>query len=205
MVTALPDSASQVAAPTKFSAEFLDWIKQNDRDAELKEDSIAFEGVRIWLKASLLVITTGGMMDIHVQDVIDGFTDESLSQVERFTKWSAKAKGDIVLFADMKAWRMAVDRLGEEFDDNFRRTMDVVEWQKWDMITGTVALPAAPSKRCWASSVRAAAWSLLTRSMPYTRAAAPNRTLPLAAALFSSSSRRSALGSPPGLVTSARR
>lgn len=128
-------------APDKFSQAFLDWIKENDRDAELKEDSIAFEGVRIWLKANLLVVTTGGMMDIHVEDVIDGFTDESLSQVERFTKWSSKAKGDVVLFADMTAWRAAVDRLGEEFDADFHRAMDVVEWQKWDMITGTAQLP----------------------------------------------------------------
>lgn len=128
-------------APAKFSQQLIDWIKENDRDAELKEDSIAFEGVRIWLKAGLLVVTTGGMMDVHVEDVIDGFTDESLSKVERFTKWSERAKGDIVLFADMKAWRTAVDRLGEEPDREVKRMMDVVEWQKWDLISGTVQLP----------------------------------------------------------------
>ncbi|MBZ0137177.1 MAG: hypothetical protein K8I27_12485 [Planctomycetes bacterium] len=128
-------------APAKFSEAFLEWIKDNDRDAEIKEDSIGFEGVRIWLKSSLLVITTGGMMDVHVQDVIDGFNDESLSKVERFTKWSSKAKGDVVLFADMKAWRTAVDRLGEDFSDDLRRALDVVEWQKWDMVAGTISLP----------------------------------------------------------------
>jgi hypothetical protein len=128
-------------APARFSQEFLDWIKSNDRDAEIKQDSISFEGVRLWLKASLLVITTGGMMDVHVQDVIDGFTDESLSQVERFTKWSSRAKGDIVLFADMKAWRAAVDRLGEDVDVEIHRALAVVEWQKWDLITGSVGLP----------------------------------------------------------------
>ena len=132
-------------APTKFSDSFLAWVEEVDRDAEIKEDSVAFEGVRIWLKASLLVVTTGGMMDVHVEDVIDGFTDESLSQVERFTKWSTKAKGDIVLFADMKAWRAAVDRLGEEFSDEVRRALDIVEWQKWDMITGSVDLPGQTS------------------------------------------------------------
>jgi hypothetical protein len=132
-------------APAKFSEEFREWVKDNDRDAEIKEDSLGFEGVRIWLKAGLLIITTGGMMDVHVQDVIEGYLDESLSKVERFAKWSAKAKGDIVLFSDMAAWRMAIDRLGEDFDKDVRNALEIVEWQKWDMITGSVTLPGKTS------------------------------------------------------------
>lgn len=127
--------------PTEFSEAFRGFVKDNDRDAEVKPDSIKFEGVGLWISKGHLIITTGGMMDAHIQDVLDGFTDESLSQVERFTKWSSKASGDILLFADMKAWRAALDRLGEDFDADVRQALDIVEWQKWDLITGSVNLP----------------------------------------------------------------
>jgi hypothetical protein len=132
-------------APTKFSEEFRAWLKEQNRDIEIKEDSYSYEGGRVWLKAGLLINTTGGMMDVHVQDVIDGYLDESLSKVERFTKWSNKAKGDIVLFADMTAWRAAIDRLGEEFSDEVRNVLEIMEWQKWDLITGSVTLPGKTS------------------------------------------------------------
>jgi hypothetical protein len=133
--------ALKEGGPTEFSEAFRGFVKDNDRDAEVKPDSIKFEGVGLRISKGHLIITTGGMMDAHVQDVLEGFTDESLSQVERFTKWSSKANGDILLFADMKAWRAALDRLGEDFDAEVRQALEIVEWQKWDLITGSVSLP----------------------------------------------------------------
>ncbi|MCA8916187.1 MAG: hypothetical protein KDB90_12320 [Planctomycetes bacterium] len=128
-------------APTEFSEAFRDWVKENDRKAEIKPDSITFEGVTIRITKGYLIIITGGMMDAHIADVLDGFSDESLSKVERFAKWNAKANGDIVLYADMKAWRAAIDRLGEDFDREARFALETVEWQKWELITGSVNLP----------------------------------------------------------------
>ncbi|MCA8911884.1 MAG: hypothetical protein KDB82_09280 [Planctomycetes bacterium] len=128
-------------APTEFSEEFIKFMKEENSKAEVTKTSLKFENGSLWLKGGVIVLSSGGMMDAHVQDVIEGYTDESLSKVERFTKWSAKAKGDIVLFADMKAWRTAVDRLGEDFDRELKYALETVEWQKWDLITGSVTLP----------------------------------------------------------------
>lgn len=132
-------------APAEFSPEFVEFFKEQSDETEATSTSIKFENGSLWLKGSVFVLSSGGMMDAHVQDVLEGYTDESLSKVERFTKWSAKAKGDVVLFADMKAWRTGIDRLGEDFDSDLRQALDVVEWQKWDMITGSATLPGNTS------------------------------------------------------------
>ncbi|MCA8935315.1 MAG: hypothetical protein KDB68_03850 [Planctomycetes bacterium] len=132
-------------APTEFSEEFINFIKEEDKDIEATKNSIKFENGALWLKGGVLVLSSGGMMDAHVQDVLDGFTDESLSKVERFTKWSAKANADLVAFADMKAWRTALDRLGEDFDAELRHALETVEWQKWDLITARATLPGKTS------------------------------------------------------------
>ncbi|MCA9639259.1 MAG: hypothetical protein KC492_01160, partial [Myxococcales bacterium] len=128
-------------APTEFSEAFRDWIKDNDRKAEIKPASVSFDGATIRIAKGHLIVITGGMMDAHISDVLDGFNDESLSKIEGFAKWSAKAKGDIVMYADMKAWRAAIDRLGEDFSSDMRFALETVEWQKWELITGSVNLP----------------------------------------------------------------
>ncbi len=132
-------------APKEFTEELREWVKREDRKAEVTATSFRFETFRFELRAGLLLLTVGGMLDAHLADVLEGFTDESLSQTERFQKWNERAKGDIVVYADMKAWRNAIDRLGEKPDADTLLFNEVIEWQKWDMINASVTLPGETS------------------------------------------------------------
>lgn len=128
-------------APVEFSEALREWIKKEDRKAEVTPTAFRFGTFRFELRNKMLLLTVGGMLDAHLADVLEGFTDESLSKTERFTKWNERAKGDIVVYADMKAWRNAIDRLGEKPDADLLLMYDMIEWQKWDMINASVTLP----------------------------------------------------------------
>ncbi|MEE9311035.1 MAG: hypothetical protein V3V10_01360 [Planctomycetota bacterium] len=129
-------------SPTKFSKEFQEFLADADRDMKVSDTSFSIDDVSVELKGGLFILTLGGMMKIHVEDVLDGFNEEALSQTKRFQDWNESANSDVVAFADMKAWRNALDRLGEDFDSDARRAMEYVEWQKWDYISATVDLPS---------------------------------------------------------------
>lgn len=132
-------------APKEFTEELREWVKREDRKAEITPTSFRFETFRFELRSGMLLLTVGGMLDAHLADVLEGFTDESLSQTERFQKWNERAKGDIVVYADMKAWRNAIDRLGEKPDSDTLLFNEIIEWQKWDMINASVTLPGETS------------------------------------------------------------
>ncbi|MCC6466268.1 MAG: hypothetical protein IT463_13095 [Planctomycetes bacterium] len=126
-------------APKEFSAEFRDWLV---KEVEVKPEPTRFEieEVCFVLKNSHLYFTIGGRAEAHVEDVLAGNTSDSLSGVERFRKWSEAAKGDVVMWSDMKAWRTAIDRLGERMHRDMLAAFELVEWQKWDVMTASLDL-----------------------------------------------------------------
>ena len=152
-------------APTEFSEAFRALMKdQGGRDARIAATEISVEHVTLRIRNNALITTVGGAAEIHVKDVLDGVTDNSLSQVERFKKWNKTASGDVVAWADMAAWRTSVDRLGEDFDSETRQMLDFIEWQKWDALSASLTLPGASS----GAQLRAT----LTMTEPLKRAAA---------------------------------
>lgn len=166
-------------APTEFSEAFRSMMKEEaGRDGKVTATEISVEHVTLRLRNNALILTVGGAADIHVKDVLDGVTDNSLSQVERFKKWNKTASGDVVAWADMAAWRTSVDRLGEDFDGDTRQMLNFVEWQKWDAVSASLTLPGASS----GAQLRAT----LTMTEPLKRAAAflrPSNASKLAATL----------------------
>ncbi|MBK8207004.1 MAG: hypothetical protein IPK87_09475 [Planctomycetes bacterium] len=152
-------------APTEFSEAFRTLMKdEGGRDTKVAATEISVEHVTLRIRNNALIMTVGGAADIHVKDVLDGVTDNSLSQVERFKKWNKTASGDVVAWADMAAWRTSVDRLGEDFDSEVKQMLDFVEWQKWDAMSASLTLPGASS----GAQLRAT----LTMTEPLKRAAA---------------------------------
>ncbi|MHC4841787.1 MAG: hypothetical protein ACYTDT_12695 [Planctomycetota bacterium] len=135
-------SKLKAGAPAKFSEEFQEFLADIDRDMEVSETAFTFNDMTCELKDGHLIYSVGGMMKTHLEDVLDGFSDEALSKTKRFQDWNKNANSDVVVFADMKAWRNALDRLGEDFNDDARRAMEYVEWQKWDHISASVDLPS---------------------------------------------------------------
>ncbi|MCF6228873.1 MAG: hypothetical protein L3J82_09495, partial [Planctomycetes bacterium] len=129
-------------APTKFSKEFQEFLADADRDMKVSDTSFSIDEVSVELADGLFIFTLGGVMKTHLEDVLDGFNEEALSQTKRFQDWNKSANSDVVVFADMKAWRNALDRLGEDFDTDARRAMDYMEWQKWDYISASADLPS---------------------------------------------------------------
>ncbi|MBK9974962.1 MAG: hypothetical protein IPP14_09330 [Planctomycetes bacterium] len=131
-------------APKAFSEDLLKWLK------EMREESLKFTATEITaedftlrLQPGFLVMTVGGAAREHVTDVLQGDTSESLSKVERFKKWSEASKQDIEAWVDMKSLRSAIDKMGEDMriDSDTQQVLDLLEWQKWDVITGSLALP----------------------------------------------------------------
>jgi hypothetical protein len=137
-------------APTEFSEEFLKSLNEDKakrKQSEYTPSMLRHRGdLTIRLHNGLMITTVGGTAEAHVKEVLAGKTDESLSKVKKFQKWNETAHGDIVGYADMAAWRAALDRLGEDFDNELRASLDFMEWQKWDRIELSVTLPGNTSR-----------------------------------------------------------
>ncbi|MBV6514765.1 MAG: hypothetical protein HPKKFMNG_00395 [Planctomycetes bacterium] len=123
-------------APEEFSEPLREWVKQEfGRKAKAEPKALDMETVRVRRFPGLLVVTTGEGMLKHVEDVLGGSTEESLSKVKRFKDWRERARGDLVAFADMKAWRNCFDRLGREVDRELLDVLGILEWSKWDVFS----------------------------------------------------------------------
>lgn len=134
-------------APAEFSENVRNWAKAEfGRKAVLEAKAMDIEAFSFRLYPGQLVIATGGMIKF-VDDVRAGNLEESLSQVKRFQEWRKNAAGDVVAFADIKAWRNCLDRLGREVDRDFLAVMGLLEWQKWDVLALTLDLGASISIR----------------------------------------------------------
>lgn len=135
-VTRLKDGA-----PKTFSEGFIKQLhEQHDNDADITPTRLKLEDVTIRLHNGLYITTIGGAAENHVRDVLEGVTENSLSGSERFKRWNKGARGDIVAWADMAAWRNAIEKLGEDFDREFKEILDFAEWQKWDQLSASAAL-----------------------------------------------------------------
>ncbi|CAG0933860.1 hypothetical protein PLCT1_02501 [Planctomycetaceae bacterium] len=122
-------------APAEFSENVRNWVKKEfGKKAVAEPKAIDVEAFSFRRYEGQLVIATGGMMKFG-EDVRAGNLEESLSQVKRFKDWREHASGDLVAFADGKAWRNCIDRLGREVDREFLAFMDTLEWQKWDTLS----------------------------------------------------------------------
>lgn len=131
-------------APKAFSEDLLKWLKEmREESLKFSTTEISAEDFTLRLQPGFLVMTIGGAAREHVTDVLQGDTSESLSKVERFKKWSEASKQDIEAWIDMKSLRGAIDKLGEDMriDSDTQQVLDFLEWQKWDVITGSLALP----------------------------------------------------------------
>ncbi|MCH7907824.1 MAG: hypothetical protein IIB26_10385, partial [Chloroflexi bacterium] len=118
--------------------------RQRDAETARGESRGPLHGVPITLKDSHDtegIVTTGGTMKLHVEEVLRGDVEESLSQTKRFKRWDKSARGDLVVYADMRAWRNAVDRLGNRADRKILRRLEMVEWQKWDEVSILINIP----------------------------------------------------------------
>lgn len=151
------------SAPKEFSAELQAWFKkefrirgaedekegekegEKDKDGGGKVGATEFqvETFRMTLRPGLLLVTLGGNARAHCDDALRGETAESLSKVDRFKKWSNSATNDAELWMDMRALRNALDKMGEDgrMDRELQVFLDTVEWQKWDVLTASLALP----------------------------------------------------------------
>lgn len=132
-------------APATISEGFIKWLKDSgEKDLKATPSEIAVEDFSLLVRQGFAVITIGGAPRRHVDDALAGELGESLSQVERFRKWSEKASSDIELWLDMKALRGAIDKLGEKFrmDRDIQQVLDAAEWHKWDTITASAMLPS---------------------------------------------------------------
>lgn len=125
-------------APKSFSEAFIKQLhEQHDNDADITPTQLKLEDVTIRLHNGLYITTIGGAAENHVRDVLEGVTENSLSGSERFKRWNKGALGDIVAWADMAAWRNTVEKLGEDFDREFKEILDFAEWQKWDQLSAS--------------------------------------------------------------------
>ncbi|MBX3475831.1 MAG: hypothetical protein KF754_15785 [Planctomycetes bacterium] len=134
-------------APAEFSEDLLAWAKREagrEGAAKITATSISAEDVTFTLRKGLCVVTIGGAAQRHVDDALAGDLAESLSQVERFRKWTETAKSDIELWLDMKALRNAIDKLGEDMrmDSEVQQMLDTIEWQKMDTVSLSANLPS---------------------------------------------------------------
>ena len=131
-------------APEQFSEALRNWAKvEFGKKAVIEPKAMDIEVFHFRRYPGMLVITSGEGMLKHVEDVLAGNLEDSLSQVKRFKDWREKAKGDVVAFADMKAWRNCIDRLGREVDREFLDVMGILEWQKWDVLSCELDVPGA--------------------------------------------------------------
>lgn len=131
-------------APKEFSEAFVAWLKEADEDFKVTATEITANEFYFALRPGFMLATIGGNARNHAMDALGGDLEESLSKVERFTKWSEKANSDIEMWLDMKALRNAIDKLGEEMrmDSDMQQFLDIAEWQKWDTITASAMLPS---------------------------------------------------------------
>lgn len=131
-------------APTRFSQEFIEGAVRHP-DYQITPTSVRNGPMLIRIERGLFITTVGESAEAHVRDVLAGDTEESLSGVKRFQDWNKNARGDIVAWADMRAWRTMLERLGDEVPRDVREAMEFVEWQKWDALSLSVALPGRTS------------------------------------------------------------
>jgi len=132
-------------APKELSESLIQWLKKEaPKDAKVSTTEISDQDFSLRLRPGFAVFTIGGAARNHVDDVLQGDTAESLSKVERFTKWNQRATSDIEMWLDMKALRNAIDKLGEDFrmDRDMREFLTFTEWEKWDTVTGSAMLPS---------------------------------------------------------------
>lgn len=133
------------SAPKEFSEELRKWLKDEMKEAKLtvSPTEINYEWFSARLRPGLLICTVGGTARKHVDDVLAGNTEESLTKVERFKRWNQNANADYELWADVKALRAQIDRMGEEkkIDGDLQSALDAIEFKKWDLFTMSVSLP----------------------------------------------------------------
>jgi hypothetical protein len=129
-------------APSEFSEDFRALLKAS----EVEADATSFRSGDTFVRIvnGLLIMTIGDGAAAHVREVLEGDTEESLSQVKRFRDWNKGARGDIVAWADMRAWRTMIERLGEDGPGDLGDLLDTYELQKWDAASASLTLPGRP-------------------------------------------------------------
>ncbi|MCC6572622.1 MAG: hypothetical protein IT462_02420 [Planctomycetes bacterium] len=122
-------------APKEFSKDFVEFAAKMGDKSKATPTNVTSDMFCLSLFPGMMAVTTTPALMQHVNDVREGRVDESLSETKRFQGWSKSAKGELVMFADMRAFRSALDRLGRDAASKPLEVLEALEWHRWDYLS----------------------------------------------------------------------